>query len=194
MNAVLLVVTLIATPPTDTAPVGPQLAPPDRARRMHRMEPMERMRPRQRMRAASRRAGVPPLRWERIIKKCGAPCLIWARHILDAATSPGGFRLQILGLARAARRALSAGRLHPHHALKVKQAVTRLGLALRRMTADGLLTHRERMLLLKGIIRTGAALHRATRVTRPWVRPGVWHRGLRGFRRAPTPPPAPGHP
>lgn len=162
MNTTLLIVTLLATPPGGSERSPTNLAP--------RVQP------------APRRMGVPPLRWERIIQKCGAPCLVWSRHILDAATSPGGFRWQIKALAQAAHRAYRAGRLRPHHAHRLRIAIRRLGSALGRMTADGLLTHRERMGLLRGIIRTGAALHRVTRAT-------AHHPGLRYPRRPQTPPP-----
>lgn len=166
MNTTLLVITLLATPPG-----GPELTPPNVSPRVQ---------------PAPQRMGVPPLRWERIIRKCGAPCLVWARHILDAATSPGGFAWQIKGLAQAARRAYRSGRLRPHHARKLRFAIRRLGLALRRMTADGLLTHRERKQLLQGIIRTGATLHRATQAT---AHSGRYYPGPRSPRRLPAPPP-----
>jgi len=174
MNTALLVITLVATPPGGPER-GPTILGP-------RVQP------------APRHMGAPPLRWERIIRKCGAPCLVWSRHILDAATSPGGFRWQIKVLAQAARRAYRAGRLRPHDAHKVRIAIRRLASALGRMTRDGLLTHRERMGLLRGIIRTGAALHRVTRATRatthprrryPWLRPPT------RLRPPPPPPPAP---
>lgn len=166
MNTALLLVTLLATPPGDQ-----DLAP-------HNPAPQ--------VQPTARRTGVPPLRWERVIRKCGAPCLVWSRHILDAATSPGGFAWQIRAIAQAARRAYRAGRLRPQHARRLRFAIRRLGVALKRMTADGLLTHRERMHLLRGIIRTGAALHRATRAT---AHPRRWHPGLRAPKRLPAPPP-----
>ncbi len=168
MNIALLVVTLLAAPAP--SPHRPGATPATRAQ------------------PAPHRQGVPPLRWERIIKKCGAPCLVWARHILDAATSPGGFRWQIRALAQTARRAYRAGRLKPHHARKLRFAIGRLARALKRMTADGLLTHRERRILLRGIIKTGHALHRATRAR---VYPRRWRPTRPPVRRLPTTPPPP---
>jgi len=181
MYTTLLVVTLLATPPR-----GPELAPPQTpavgvtpARLHHgpmQAHPAAPIRP------------APPLPWERVIRRCGKPCLIWARHVLDIATSPKGFAWQIKRLAHTARRAWKTGRLRPQHARRLKVAITRLTRGLKHMTADGLLTHRERLKLLRGVIHTGALLHRATRVSshRPL------HRPVRHRPRTPViPPPAP---
>ncbi len=148
MHTATLLFALLATPPSAEGRLAPPAAPPVVAAAAH---PGAR---------SPRRA---PLPWGRILKRCGAPCALWARHLLEAATSPRGFAWQVRVLARATRRAWRAGRLPAPAARRLRQGLHRLQMGLRRALADGRLAPRERLALLRGVLRVAAGLHRAQR-------------------------------
>ena len=170
MHTATLLVALLATPPSAGGRLAPPAGPPVVAAAAH---------------PGARTPRSAPLPWRRILRRCGAPCALWARHLLEAATSPRGFAWQVRVLARATRRAWRRGQLPAPAARRLRLGLRRLQRGLRRALADGRLAPRERLALLRGVLRVAAVLHRAQRG--PAVTPP------RPFRPRPSgfrPPPA----